>query len=415
MEGKYLVINAGSSSLKFSLYEMPEAKELVNGLVEKIGEGDSRFILRFNDNKIEDFCNANNHIDAVNIMLNGLTKNNFISNIDEIKGIGHRVLHGGEKYNDSVVIDENVINDIKKLTKLGPLHHPGQIAGIESMKLILPNVLQVAVFDTAFHQTMPEENYLYAVPYDWYEKNGVRKYGFHGTSHKYITECLKKRYSKDNVNAIICHIGSGASISCIKDGKCYDTSMGLTPLDGLIMGTRSGSIDPSIIEYISNERNLSVQEINQILNKNSGLIGIAGKNDFRDLTALAEAGNRKSQLAILMMRKSIIKYIAQYYFELNGNIDAIVFTAGIGENRVELREKIIEDISKPMGISLNKEANDNISRSKANRSGKISTDNSKIEVLVIPTDEEYIILKDTYNLSKTVTIENSKVLKNILK
>lgn len=415
MEGKYLVINAGSSSLKFSLYEMPEAKELVNGLVEKIGEGDSRFILRFNDNKIEDFCNANNHIDAVNIMLNGLTKNNFISNIDEIKGIGHRVLHGGEKYNDSVVIDENVINDIKKLTKLGPLHHPGQIAGIESMKLILPNVLQVAVFDTAFHQTMPEENYLYAVPYDWYEKNGVRKYGFHGTSHKYITECLKKRYSKDNVNAIICHIGSGASISCIKDGKCYDTSMGLTPLDGLIMGTRSGSIDPSIIEYISNERNLNVQEINQILNKNSGLIGIAGKNDFRDLTALAESGNRKAQLAILMMRKSIIKYIAQYYFELNGNIDAIVFTAGIGENRVELREKIIEDISKPMGISLNKEANDNISRSKANRSGKISTDNSKIEVLVIPTDEEYIILKDTYNLSKTVTIENSKVLKNILK
>ena len=415
MEGKYLVINAGSSSLKFSLYEMPEAKELVNGLVEKIGEGDSRFILRFNDNKIEDFCNANNHIDAVNIMLNGLTENNFISNIDEIKGIGHRVLHGGKKYNDSVVIDENVINDIKKLTKLGPLHHPGQIAGIESMKLILPNVLQVAVFDTAFHQTMPEENYLYAVPYDWYEKNGVRKYGFHGTSHKYITECLKKRYSKENVNAIICHIGSGASISCIKDGKCYDTSMGLTPLDGLIMGTRSGSIDPSIIEYISNERNLNVQEINQILNKNSGLIGIAGKNDFRDLTALAEAGNRKAQLAILMMRKSIIKYIAQYYFELNGNVDAIVFTAGIGENRVELREKIIEDISKPMGISLNKEANDNISRSKANRSGKISTDNSKIEVLVIPTDEEYIILKDTYNLSKTVTIENSKVLKNILK
>lgn len=415
MEGKYLVINAGSSSLKFSLYEMPEAKELVNGLVEKIGEGDSRFILRFNDNKIEDFCNANNHIDAVNIMLNGLTKNNFISNIDEIKGIGHRVLHGGEKYNDSVVIDENVINDIKKLTKLGPLHHPGQIAGIESMKLILPNVLQVAVFDTAFHQTMPEENYLYAVPYDWYEKNGVRKYGFHGTSHKYITECLKKRYSKDNVNAIICHIGSGASISCIKEGKCYDTSMGLTPLDGLIMGTRSGSIDPSIIEYISNERNLNVQEINPILNKNSGLIGIAGKNDFRDLTALAESGNRKAQLAILMMRKSIIKYIAQYYFELNGNVDAIVFTAGIGENRVELREKIIEDISKPMGISLNKEANDNISRSKANRSGKISTDNSKIEVLVIPTDEEYIILKDTYNLSKTVTIENSKVLKNILK
>ena len=247
MDKKILIINAGSSSLKFSLYDMPEAKEIVNGYVEKIGNQDSFYTLKFNGKNVKKEKVIMNHTEAVQIMIQELLENKFINDISDIKGIGHRVLHGGEFYSESVEIDDDVLNNIKALTKLGPLHHPGEIAGIESMKNVMPDVPQVAVFDTAFHQTMPKENYMYAVPYNWYEENGVRKYGFHGTSHKYITETMKDYFNKDDVNLVICHIGSGASISCIKDGKCYDTTMGLTPLDGLIMGTRSGNIDSSII------------------------------------------------------------------------------------------------------------------------------------------------------------------------
>lgn len=412
MNEKYLIINAGSSSLKFSLYVMPEQLELINGLVEKIGNEDSCYTLKFNDQKIEKNRVISNHTDAVKVMLEELIAYNLIDNMEDIKGIGHRVLHGGEFYSDSVLIDDDVLDNIKSLTKLGPLHHPGEIAGIESMKEVLPSVPQVAVFDTAFHQTMPMENYMYAVPYEWYKENGVRKYGFHGTSHKYITEKMQSILNKDDVNLIICHIGSGASISCVQNGKCIDTTMGLTPLDGLIMGTRSGNIDSSIIEYISKEKNLSIEQITSILNKNSGLIGIAGKNDFRDLESLAKDGNKKAQLAILMMKKSIIKYIAQYYFELNGNLDAIVFTAGIGENAISLREDLVNSLSNIMGIVLDKDANDNISRNKSNKSGFISKAESKTKVIVLPTNEEYMILKDTYSISSQLK-ENGyqKILK----
>lgn len=400
MQEKYLVINAGSSSLKFSLYEMPEANEIVNGYVEKIGKEDSFYTLKYGSEKLRKEALINNHTDAVEMMVKELLDNNFITSIDEIKGIGHRVLHGGEFYSDSVVIDADVLNNIKSLTKLGPLHHPGEIAGIESMMQVLPDVPQVAVFDTAFHQTMPKENYLYAVPYNWYEENGVRKYGFHGTSHKYITGEMKKHFNKENVNLIICHIGSGASISCIKDGACYDTTMGLTPLDGLIMGTRSGAIDPSIIEYICQERNLTVQEVTKILNNQSGLLGLSGKNDFRDLTDLANDGNAQAKVTIKMLENSIIKYIAQYYFELNGNIDALVFTAGIGENAMVLRQDIVSAISNAMSIKLDEQANNSIAKFKDKQSGVISTPDSKFEVLVVPTNEEYMILKDTLELSK---------------
>ena len=409
---KYLIINAGSSSLKFSLYSMPDSVELINGLIEKIGNDDSCYTLKFNGQKVEKDKVINNHTEAVKTMLQELLSYKMIDSVDEISGIGHRVLHGGEIYSDSVIIDDTVLTDIKSLTKLGPLHHPGEIAGIESMKEVLPNVPQVAVFDTAFHQTMPVENYMYAVPYSWYEENGVRKYGFHGTSHKYITEKMQSILNKNDVNLIVCHIGSGASISCVKDGKCIDTTMGLTPLDGLIMGTRSGNIDSSIIEYISKERNLSIDEIISILNKKSGLIGIAGKNDFRDLENLANSGNDRAKLAIKMLKNSIIKYIAQYYFELNGNLDALIFTAGIGENAINLRADLVNSLSNVMGIKLNKELNDNISRYKTNQSGTISTDDSKTKVLVLPTNEEYMILKDTYKLSKVSKEKNSaRVLK----
>ena len=412
MNEKFLIINAGSSSLKFSLYDMPETEEIVNGYIEKIGNSDSFYTLKHNGKKEEKRKVIMNHTDAVQTMLEELLQNKFINDISEIKGIGHRVVHGGEFYSKSVVIDEEVLNNIKALTKIVPLHHPGEIAGIESMQNAMPNVPQIAVFDTAFHQTMPQENYMYAVPYSWYEENGVRKYGFHGTSHRFITEKMQDYFGKKDVNLIICHIGSGASLCCVKDGKCYDTTMGLTPLDGVIMGTRSGNIDSSIIEYICKERNLSVEEVTSILNKQSGLLGIAGKNDFRDLENLSNNNDEKAKLAIKMLRNSIVKFIAQYYIELNGQVDALIFTAGIGENAISLRSDIINSISNAMNIELDAETNNNIARFKENQSGIISTPNSKFKVMVIPTNEEYMILKDTFELSQQVkSKEISKVLK----
>ena len=408
MKEKYLVINGGSSSLKFSLYEMPEKKELVNGIVEKIGLNGSSYTLKSSAGKIEEKTPVKNHAEAVSVMLNALQKNNFIEDINEIKGVGHRVLHGGEFYSDSVVIDDEVLNNIKELTKLGPLHHPGEIAGIESMQTLLPGIPQVAVFDTAFHQTMPKQNYMYAVPYSWYKENGVRKYGFHGTSHKYITKKMQEKLGYDDVNLIICHIGSGASISCVNHGKCQNTTMGLTPLDGLVMGTRCGQIDPSILEYICHERGLTIEEVTEALNHASGLKGIGGESDFRDLTAKAESGDENAQLALEMFKDSIIKFIAQYYFELNGDVDAIIFTAGVGENSFELREGIVEAISRPLNIKLDKEANNNISRRSKYQEGTISTEDSNIKVMVIPTDEESVILNDTIRLSNVQ--EHNKTL-----
>ena len=406
MNELYLIINAGSSSLKFSLCNMTATKEIVNGYVEKIGNTDSFYTLKYNGQKISKEKIIMNHKEAVETMIEVLLENNFIKDIKDIKGIGHRVLHGGELYSDSVIIYENVLNNIINLTKLGPLHHPGQIAGIKAMIEAIPNATQVAVFDTAFHQTMPKENYIYATPYEWYTNHGVRKYGFHGTSHKYITEYMQQQLNKDNVNLIICHVGSGASISCIKDGKSINTTMGLTPLDGLIMGTRSGSIDPSIIKYIMEETGNNIDEVTNNLNKNSGLIGICGKNDFRDVLALKESGNHLGELAYTMFMKSIVKYISEYYFELDGNVDAIIFTAGVLENNILLREDIVNKISKPMGISLNKEMNDTIASFKENKHGIISTPSSKTQVLVLPTNEEVMILKDTFNLNqKTKTLK----------
>ena len=408
MKEKYLVINGGSSSLKFSLYEMPEKQELVNGIVEKIGLNGSSYTLKSSAGKIEEKTPVKNHAEAVSVMLNALQKNNFIEDINEIKGVGHRVLHGGEFYSDSVVIDDEVLNNIKELTKLGPLHHPGEIAGIESMQTLLPGIPQVAVFDTAFHQTMPKQNYMYAVPYSWYKENGVRKYGFHGTSHKYITKTMQEKLGYDDVNLIICHIGSGASISCVNHGKCQNTTMGLTPLDGLVMGTRCGQIDPSILEYVCHERGLTIEEVTEALNHASGLKGIGGESDFRDLTAKAESGDENAQLALEMFKDSIIKFIAQYYFELNGDVDAIIFTAGVGENSFELREEIVEAISRPLNIKLDKEANNNISRRSKYQEGTISTEDSNIKVMVIPTDEESVILNDTIRLSNVQ--EHNKTL-----
>ena len=400
MNDKYLVINGGSSSLKFSLYEMPSEILISKGYIEKIGLDDSFWTINYNDKKITGAKRLDNHSDAVKVMIDELISNKIINDMSEIKGIGHRVLHGGELYSSSVIIDDKVLGDIINLTNLGPLHHPGEIAGIKAMQEALPNVKQVAVFDTAFHQTMPNWNYIYAVPYEWYQKYKVRRYGFHGTSHKYITNKMQELLNKKDVNLIICHVGSGASITCVKNGKSYDTSMGLTPLDGLVMGTRSGGIDPSIIKFVVDEGNMSLDDVLNDLNKNSGLKGICGKNDFRDVMDLINEGNEQAKLAYDIFMDAIIKHIAEYYFKLNGKVDAIVFTAGILENNTLIRENIINKLSGPINIYINKVANDNIGYGHDLKEGIITTDSSKIPVYVIPTDEEVMIVRDCYKLVK---------------
>ena len=396
---KILSVNAGSSSLKFQVYEMPEEKVLINGYIEKIGLEDCFWTIKVNGEKIKNAKYLANHTEAVAVLIDELFKNNIVERLEEIKGVGHRVLHGGEKYTDSVIITDEVIDNIESLTKLGPLHHPGNLAGIQAIKKVLPEVPMVAVFDTAFHQTMPKENYIYPVPYEWYKKYGVRKYGFHGTSHKYITIKMKEKIGTDNVNLIICHIGSGASITAVKDGKSFDTTMGLTPLEGLMMGTRSGSIDPSIIEYIMKETNMDVSEINNALNKQSGFLGIAGVSDCRDVETKMEANDELASLAFHMYCDRIIKYITQYYIELDGKVDAIVFTAGVGENGIMVRKYILDKL-RPLGIAIDENKNDQIASYRVIHEGVISSNTSKIEVIVLPTDEEIMIVKDTYGLIK---------------
>ena len=393
---KILCVNAGSSSLKFQLYEMPEEKVLISGYIEKIGMPDCFWNVKINGEKIRSEKYLRNHTEAVEVLIEELFKNKVVESLDEIKGVGHRVLHGGEKYADSVVITDEVVKDIEDLTKLGPLHHPGNLAGINAMRKALPGVVNVAVFDTAFHQTMPKENFIYPVPYEWYTKYGVRKYGFHGTSHKYITGEMKKRLGKENVNLIICHVGSGASIACVKDGKCYDTTMGLTPLDGLMMGTRSGAIDPSILKYVMQESGETIDEITDDLNKKSGFYGVCGAADCRDVEHLAEEGNENAILALNMYANRIAKYIMDYYLELEGKVDTIVFTAGVLENGSTMR-KMVMDRLKVLGITLDEELNNKIAGFKELHEGIISDGDSKIAVMVLPTNEEIMIVKDTFN------------------
>lgn len=397
---KYLVINGGSSSLKFSLYEMPNEEIICKGYIEKIGFDDSFWNISYGDMKISGEKYLENHKAAVKVMIDELINNKIIDSMQEICGVGHRVLHGGEIYSESVLIDDKVLSDIENLTVLGPLHHPGEIAGIKAMQEVIDDIRQVAVFDTAFHQTMPRENYIYATPLEWYKKYKVRRYGFHGTSHKYITELMQEKLNKSEVNLIICHVGSGASITCIKGGKSFDTSMGLTPLDGLVMGTRSGAIDPSIIKFVADQSEKDLNTLTNDLNENSGLKGICGKNDFRDVFKLKSDGNDEAILAYSLFMDSIIKYIAEYYFELEGNVDAIIFTAGVLENNPILRADIINKLSKVMSIKINNKNNDDIGYGRPNREGIITTDDSKTKVFVLPTNEEIMIVRDTYRIVK---------------
>ena len=391
---KVLSVNAGSSSLKFTAYTMPEEEVLISGVFERIGIDNSFYTIKINGEKIKKSKALKNHDEAVQVLIDELFENKVIESLDEIKAVGHRVVHGGEKYSDSVVITDEVIEDIKELTKFATLHHPGNLAGINAMMSAI-DVQNVAVFDTAFHQTMPAKNFIYPVPYEWYQKYGVRKYGFHGTSHKYITEVMKEKLGKEDINIISCHIGSGSSIAVIKDGKCVDTTMGLTPLDGLMMGTRCGSIDPSIIEYICKESGMSIAEVNNELNKKSGCLGISGVSDNRDMEEKMVAGDELATLGFTMFTDRIAKYVVDYFIELNGKVDAIVFTAGIGENGIVVRKMVMDRLN-PIGIYTDEERNSSIAGFKAVNEGIISTDDSKIPVMVMPTDEEIMIVRDTY-------------------
>ena len=396
---KLLCVNAGSSSLKFQVYEMPEEKVLINGYIEKIGAEDCFWTVKVNGEKIKRAKYLKDHTEAAKVLIDELLENKVVESLDEIKGVGHRVLHGGEKYSDSVIITDEVIEDIVSLTKLGPLHHPGNLAGIRAMKESFKDVPMVAVYDTAFHATMPKKHYIYPVPMEWYEKYGVRKYGFHGTSHKYITTKMKEKLNKENVNLIICHIGSGSSIACVKDGKCYDTTMGLTPLDGLMMGTRSGAIDPSILEFVCKESGKDITEITNELNKKSGFLGVAGQADCRDVEELMEKDDENAKLAYEMYTDRVAKYIAEYYIKLDGKVDAIVFTAGVGENGPMFRSLVLKKLN-ALGIYEDEEANNKVAAYLEMSEGKISSDESSVDVVVLPTNEELMIVKDTYELVK---------------
>ncbi|MCI9434577.1 MAG: acetate kinase [Bacilli bacterium] len=391
---KILSVNAGSSSLKFQAYEMPEETVLISGVIERIGIGNSFYTIKINGEKIKKEIEIKDHREAFEIVVNELLENKIVSSLDEIKGIGNRVVQGGAYFDKTVIVDDSVIAKIDELSSLAPLHNPAAITGIKAAKDVIPNAIQTVVFDTAFHQTISEENFLYALPYEWYTKYKVRRYGAHGTSHKYLSIRMSEILNRTDLKLITCHIGNGSSISAIENGVCKNTSMGLTPNAGLIMGTRCGDIDATIIPYIMEKTGMTPKEIDNAMNKQSGLLGISGAfSDYRDIDDGIVNGNEKCILAEKMLVNRIVDYIAKYYVELNG-CDAIIFTAGLGENADRVRKDVLNKL-KILGIRVN-DARNNIRGVEA----LITADDSSIPCYVIPTDEEVMIARDTYNLVK---------------
>ena len=387
-----LSINAGSSSLKFTGFDMPSEKVLISGVFERIGIDGSFYTIKLNGEKIKKEVELKSHEDAVRILTKELINYNIVKDLSEIKGVGHRVVHGGDKYADSVVIDKNVTDTIRELFHLAPLHNPANLMGIEAFQEYIPEATAVAVFDTGFPQSMPEENYLYAVPYEWYEKYGVRRYAFHGISHQYITEYMQKFLGKENVNLITCHLGNGSTIYSIKDGKCFDTSLSFSTNSGLVMGTRSGDIDPFIVPYVMKESGMSMEEVLNTLNKKSGLLGVSGvSSDSRDIEDGIKEGNERCILAQKLFVNRIVGYIAKLWCPLK-NVDAICFAGGIGENSIMTRKQIIEGLSS-LGVELDEEANNVRGEFKL-----ITKEGSKIPCYIVPTDEEVMIARDTYKL-----------------
>ena len=391
---KILVINCGSSSLKYQLIDMETEELMAKGLVERIGIEGSRIkheTIGKEKKTIE--TPMQDHKRALELVMESLTNEEYgaIKSLDEIDAVGHRVVHGGEDFAQSVIIDEKVLKGIEDNVEIAPLHNPPNIMGIKACQRLLPNVKQVAVFDTAFHQTMPAESYIYALPYEYYEKYKIRRFGFHGTSHKYITNRAAEMLGKDvnEVNLITCHLGNGSSICAVKNGKSIDTSMGFTPLEGLAMGTRCGDLDPAILPFLMEKENLSTDEINTLINKKSGVLGISGvSSDFRDIEAARDEGNKRAKLALDIFEKRVRGYIGSYITELD-HVDAIVFTAGVGENSIEMRESIVNGL-KSLGLKIDTERNNVRGEDKL-----ISADDSSIKIFVIPTNEELMIARDT--------------------
>ncbi|MGD6841030.1 acetate kinase [Bacillus infantis] len=393
---KIIAINAGSSSLKFQLFEMPNEEVITKGLIERIGLNDAVFSISVNGEKQTEVTEIPDHEVAVKLLLNKLTDLKIIESLDEIEGIGHRVVHGGEEFADSAVITEEVLNKIDALSELAPLHNPANITGIKAFQQVLPNVPAVAVFDTAFHQTMPESSFLYSLPYEYYEKFGIRKYGFHGTSHKYVSERAAELLGRplEQLRLLSCHLGNGASIAAIEGGKSIDTSMGFTPLAGVTMGTRSGNIDPALIPFIMEKTGKSADEVLNVLNKESGMLGVSGfSSDLRDIEVQASEGNERAELALEVFANRIHKYIGSYASRMYG-VDAIIFTAGIGENSAEIRERVLQGLEF-MGVywdpALNKVRGEETF---------VNYPHSPVKVIVIPTNEEVMIARDVVRLAK---------------
>lgn len=390
---KILTINAGSSSMKFSVIELPEAKELISGYFQRIGIDNSFYDVKINGEKLHRDMDLPNHLVALEAIKKEIVELGVVSSLDEIDGIGHRLVHGGEKYKSSVLIDDEVITTCKKFEKLAKLHMPAMLSCIEASKQAFPNTPMVAVFDTSFHQTMEPKNYLYAVPMDWYKNYGVRKYGFHGTSHRFINKSISEYLNRSDLKVISCHIGSGASLCAIDSGRVVDTSMGFSPMTGIMMGTRPGDVDPSVVQYMMDEAGMTIDEVMTVLNKKSGLEGICGKSDSRDVEDGIKAGDEACILAQDMYTQKVANYIAMYNNLLNG-ADVIVFTAGLGENSIQTRIDVMDKI-KSLGVKIDLEKNNF-----RGKFGIISADDSTIPVYVIPTNEELMIAMDTYEIVK---------------
>ena len=386
-------VNAGSSSFKFQVFEMPEEKVLAQGNVERIGLENSIFGMKFDGNKIEEVCDIPDHAVAVQKIMDALVDNHIVNQLEDIQAIGHRMVHGGEYFDHSVLESEDAINKFIELTDLAPLHNPAGLLGYRSFKKALPNASHTFVFDTAFHQTMPSKAFMYALPYEYYNKDRIRKYGFHGTSHKYVSQKAAEFLGKkpEELKIVTCHLGNGSSITAVDGGKCIDTSMGFTPLDGVPMGTRTGSMDPAVVTYLINQKGMSARDVDAMMNKESGVSGISGvSSDFRDLSAAAKEGNERAQLALDMFSYQVKKDSGAYAAAMGG-IDAVVFTAGVGENDAETRAAVFDGLEF-MGIKI--DADKNNTRGTVD----ISAPDAKVKTLVIPTNEELMIAIDTKRL-----------------
>ena len=393
---KIMAVNAGSSSIKFQLLEMPNETVIASGVMERIGLSEGIFTLKYDGKKEETHPVLPTHAEGVELLLKTLVEKGIVKSLDEISGVGHRVVQGGEYFKDSSLVDDSVIAKIQELADLAPLHNPAHIIGIKAFQKALPGVPEVVVFDTVFHQTMPEEAYMYATPYEWYEKYGIRKYGAHGTSHKFVSQRCAEIMGKklEDTKIIVCHLGNGASISAVEGGKCKDTSMGLTPLEGIPMGTRSGNLDPTVVSYVCEKEGKTAAEVVNILNKKSGYLGMSGRsNDARDVTEGMNNGDHRCKLTFDVQAKRIVDYIAAYYVYMGG-CDAICFTAGMGENLKHLRLNIARRLG-VLGVKIDEKLNDTFSDERL-----ISAPDSKIKLYIIPTNEEVMIARDTVRVAK---------------